>query len=871
MPLFYFNSAEDSLALFFSQKKHIHVIPFYANEAVLCSRYFIPFFCMHSPVPVRFFSTFFRLSRWLLAGLLAVAAASGAAAQPMTFSTVGVGANNGNDNYTVTTATGNVYGAFWSNATISLAYDFDLTFVTTQPGGDGMLFVLHNSSAAATTASLGSGMGYYGGTGTDFAQSLGLELDIANGGGGTAGGRYDQDGSHLALVKNKNYFPYRYVPVTAPSTLLTGSRLLRLTWNAATTTLTGYLDGMQRFSYTDNLTSTVFGGNPNVRFGFTGACGGAAGLQTVSVGALRYGPAPAVATLAPQGGPAGTSVVLTGSHLGAAMAVSFNGTAAAFTVNSTNQLTATVPAGATSGLLTVTAPGGSSTGRAFTVGTAPGNALAFDGTDDYVAFGPTPAAHNLGPNNFTLEAWVQYTGGAGAQSIIRKTGDYNLYINGNTLHAEVWPNGVGNAAWRRADGTAVLPANRWVHVAAVWNKAALTYQLYVNGVADGTGTSTTGTVSGSENLTLGKSTIYGNLLAGRLDEVRIYNTNLTAAHVAADMRSMSAAVPANLMAYFNFDQGTDAGPNPDQATLLDLSHNGYPGTLTNFGLTGASGNYVASFAAAVPTATAPTNRSSTGFTATWTAPALGTATGYVLDVATNAGFTTAVAGSPFTLAASATSFDLAGLNSSSPYFYRVRALNADLATPDQGAFSNRIALGNPLPVELSAFTATPEGPEAVHLVWATASEKNSARFEVERSLDGRTFAAIGAVAAAGTSSAPRRYELLDTNPPAHQATLYYRLKPVDADGTFSYSAVRPVARRPDASSLALFPTPATGLTTLSGAAPGAVVRMFDLQGRQVLAATADAAGAAALPLPAGLASGLYLVRTGPAAVRLTVQ
>jgi hypothetical protein len=817
-----------------------------------------------------FTHSFSRISRWLMAGLLAVVVATAATAQPMTFSTVGVAANNGNGNYTVTTATGNVYGAFWSDATISLAYDFDLTFVTTQPGGDGLLFVLHNSSATATTASLGSGMGYYGGSGTDFSQSLGLELDIANGGGGTTGGRYDQDGSHLALVKNKNYFPYRYVPITTPSTLLTGSRVLRLTWNAATTTFTGYLDGVQRFSYTDNLTSTVFGGNPNVRFGFTGACGGAAGLQTVSVGALSYGPAPAVTALAPQGGPAGTSVVLTGSNLGAATAVSFNGTAAAFTVNSANQITATVPAGATSGLLTVTSPGGSSTGRAFTVGTAPGNALAFDGTDDYVAFGPTPAANNLGPNKFTLEAWVQYNGGTGAQSIIRKTGDYNLYINGNTLHAEVWPSGVSNAAWRRADGTTVLPANRWVHVAAVWNKAALTYQLYVNGVADGSGTSATGTVSGSENLALGKSTIYGNLLAGRLDEVRIYNTNLTAANVAADMRSITSAAPANQMAYFNFDQGTDAGTNSDQGSLLDLSSNGYAGTLTNFALTGAPSNYVASFATAVPTATAPTNRSTTGFTATWTAPALGTATSYVLDVSTNATFSAPIAGSPFAITAPATSLDLTGLNSSSPYFYRVRAVNASLATPDQGAFSNRITLGNPLPVVLSAFTATPEGQEVVRLGWTTASEKNSARFEVERSFDGKIFNQLNSVPAAGSSSTFREYELRDAYLPQTATALYYRLRSVDADGAASYSLVRTIARS-NMSGPVLFPTPATRLATLSGATPGTVVRIFDVRGREVTTATADAAGAAPLPLPDGLASGLYLVRVGTTVLRLTVE
>ena len=79
----------------------------------------------------------------------------------------------------------------------------------------------------------------------------------------------------------------------------------------------------------------------------------------------------------------------------------------------------------------------------------------------------------------------------------------------------------------------------------------------------------------------------------------------------------------------------------------------------------------------------------------------------------------------------------------------------------QGLVALNAVTGVPLPVALTAFTATAAGPAAVRLAWATASERNSAVFEVERSLDGRGFGRIGSVAAAGSSSAPRRYELLD--------------------------------------------------------------------------------------------------------------
>ena len=172
-----------------------------------------------------------------------------------------------------------------------------------------------------------------------------------------------------------------------------------------------------------------------------------------------------------------------------------------------------------------------------------------------------------------------------------------------------------------------------------------------------------------------------------------------------------------------------------------------------------------------------------------------------------------------------------------------------------------------------AFTATPKGNTVVRLAWATATEKNSRAFEVERSPDGRAFAPIGTVAAVGTSSTPRSYELLDPNPPTHQSTRYYRLRQVDADGTFSYSPVRTVQLTTSpVHQLIIFPNPAHGgAATLTGALPGTVVTVTDALGRPVTTATADGSGTAALVLPAGLPAGVYVVRAGARALRLTVE
>ena len=88
-----------------------------------------------------------------------------------------------------------------------------------------------------------------------------------------------------------------------------------------------------------------------------------AGVATSGIDAtLRIGTPPTVTGFAPRAGRVGTTVVITGTGFTGATAVSFNGTAANFTVDSATQITTKVPAGATSGIVTVTTPTGIATG-----------------------------------------------------------------------------------------------------------------------------------------------------------------------------------------------------------------------------------------------------------------------------------------------------------------------------------------------------------------------------------------------------------------------------------------------------------------------------------------------------------------------------
>jgi uncharacterized repeat protein (TIGR03803 family) len=72
---------------------------------------------------------------------------------------------------------------------------------------------------------------------------------------------------------------------------------------------------------------------------------------------LSEGLGPFVETV-PTSGRVGSAVKILGTHLSAASSVTFNGTVAVFNIVGPSEITATVPAGATTGNVQVATPGG---------------------------------------------------------------------------------------------------------------------------------------------------------------------------------------------------------------------------------------------------------------------------------------------------------------------------------------------------------------------------------------------------------------------------------------------------------------------------------------------------------------------------------
>jgi hypothetical protein len=142
----------------------------------------------------------------------------------------------------------------------------------------------------------------------------------------------------------------------------------------------------------------------------TGATTGKVSVTTPNGAATSSGnftvtTAPSITSFAPTSGPAGTSVVITGANLTGATALTLNGTAATYTVNSATQITATVPSGATTGKFSVTTPGGTASSSSnFTV-TAPPAISSFTPTSGPVA---TPVI--ISGSNFTGATAVTLNG-----------------------------------------------------------------------------------------------------------------------------------------------------------------------------------------------------------------------------------------------------------------------------------------------------------------------------------------------------------------------------------------------------------------------------------------------------------------------------
>ena len=228
------------------------------------------------------------------------------------------------------------------------------------------------------------------------------------------------------------------------------------------------------------------------------------------------------------------------------------------------------------------------------------NALSFDGTDDRVNCG-TASGIDITGNTITLEAWIYPTAwrtNSWQGNIINRElpgfGGYMLRCGANGSLSFNLGNGTN---WMEViSATNALTLNTWQHVAGTYDGTTL--RIYRDGVLL-TPASTAGTALPIISATAAQPLTIGNWsqdntrgFVGKIDEVRIWNTTLSQATLAANLNQQLCGGEVGLRAYYNFNQGVDGANNAGITTLPDVNGTNNTGTLVNFALNGPTSNWV---------------------------------------------------------------------------------------------------------------------------------------------------------------------------------------------------------------------------------------------------------------------------------------
>jgi hypothetical protein len=164
-------------------------------------------------------------------------------------------------------------------------------------------------------------------------------------------------------------------------------------------------------------------------------------------------------------------------------------------------------------------------------------------------------------------------------------------------------------------------------------------------------------------------------------------------------------------------------------------------------------------------------------------------------------------------------------------------------TGDQWNFGAKfpIVVLDVIPVELTSFTASIING-SVTLNWQTATEINNSGFEIERSVISNEvknliWEEIGFVNGYGTTTSAKQYSFTDNSPLS--GNLYYRLKQMDFDGSFTYSNELEVNFNGVVSDFVLeqnYPNPfnpSTQISWQSAAGSHQTLKVFDVLGNEV--------------------------------------
>jgi len=213
------------------------------------------------------------------------------------------------------------------------------------------------------------------------------------------------------------------------------------------------------------------------------------------------------------------------------------------------------------------------------------NCLYFDGTDDFVDFGNIDAA-NFGTDAFSVSLWFKEGAGGSSRFMEKREEDQEQWYFGLSSGKPYFiynagPGGTTDYAYTISN--TVLTEGVWYHLVAVVDRASPYYPtIYVNGVDDGTSSTSVVGSPGSANMDntgsfiIGKETYGGaeSFFNGNIDNVKIYNYARSASQVAYEYNR------GEPVGWWKFDE-CEGVTAYDSSRDGNGGYNGNNGTLTN--------------------------------------------------------------------------------------------------------------------------------------------------------------------------------------------------------------------------------------------------------------------------------------------------
>ena len=251
------------------------------------------------------------------------------------------------------------------------------------------------------------------------------------------------------------------------------------------------------------------------------------------------------------------------------------------TGNTTAPTPSTATVGTTSYWVSSTSNAGCESARvemAVTV-TLPATHLSFDGTNDFVNIGSV-----ISPgSSYTKEALIKANAVSGNYNILSSAGDV-FWISNNQISAG------HTSSFSHVTASASSLLNSWNHVAVTYDAPSKTMKMYINGNLVSTNTNVQATAGNAMQIGAYTSLVTFN---GSMDDVRIWNVARTQAQLNGYRVCELQGNEPGLIAYYNFNQGTGGVSNTAVTSLINSVSGGANGTLQNFGLSGASSNWLA--------------------------------------------------------------------------------------------------------------------------------------------------------------------------------------------------------------------------------------------------------------------------------------